>query len=122
MMMRLGVVKITDMPQYTPQKSDEIAKKSKRTRIFAYTRVMKTKLTLTVQKKIVQAARKRSRKTGKSISGLFEEVFEEKESHGIQSEPQRAAKRLLLQLEKATEAAVLDDKSLLRKHIKEKYA
>lgn len=83
---------------------------------------MKTKLTLTVQKKIVEAARKRSRKTGKSISGLFEEAFEEKESQGIQSEPQRAAKRLLMQLESASELAVLDDKALLKKHIKEKYA
>ncbi len=83
---------------------------------------MKTKLTLTVQKKIVEAARKRSRKTGKSISGLFEEVFEEKESRAIQSEPQRAAERLLIKLESASKVVALDDKSLLEKHIKEKYA
>lgn len=39
---------------------------------------MKTKLTLTVHKSVINTARKRARKSGKSISGLFEEIFEEK--------------------------------------------
>lgn len=83
---------------------------------------MKTKLTLTVQKSVINAVRKRARKTGKSISGLFEEAFEEKEQNGIQSESQRASLRLLRLLEKAPGIPVLDDKALLRKHIANKYA
>lgn len=37
---------------------------------------MKTKLTLTVDKKVIERARKRSRSEGKSISQMFEDAFD----------------------------------------------
>jgi len=83
---------------------------------------MKTKLTLTVQKSVIEAARKRSRRSGKSISGLFEEVFERNEHNHIQSEPQRAAVRLLKLLKTAAIKDTQADKELLKKHIEKKYA
>lgn len=83
---------------------------------------MKTKLTLTVNKNIIQAARKRSRSTGKSISGLFEEAFKEIDGTGIETEPQRAAKRLLKLLDKSERIPVQNDKAVLKKYIKKKYA
>jgi hypothetical protein len=91
-------------------------------RIFEENTCMKTKLTLTVQKNVIDAVRKRARKSGKSISGLFEEVFEEKKQKGIQSESQRAAARLLRSLEQRSGTPTLEDKALLRKHIENKYA
>jgi hypothetical protein len=83
---------------------------------------MKTKLTLTVRKSVITIAKKHSRKSGKSISRLFEEMFEEPELNIIKSEQQRAASRLLKLLESAPRVKTLDDKALLRKHIDQKYA
>ncbi len=83
---------------------------------------MKTKLTLTVRKSVIARAKKHSRKSGKSISRLFEEMFEEPEIQSIQSEQQRAAGRLLIALEKSPGVKTLDDKSLLSKYIEKRYA
>ena len=83
---------------------------------------MKTKLTLTVRKSIITLAKKHSRSSGKSISRLFEEMFEEPELHNIKSEQQRAADRLLKLLESSTGVRSLNDKALLKKHINRKYA
>ncbi len=82
----------------------------------------KTKLTLTVRKSIIATAKKYARKSGKSISTLFEEMFQETELNQIKSEPQRAAERLLNNLEASKSVKVLNDKLLLRKHVSRKYA
>lgn len=74
---------------------------------------MKTKLTLTVRKSVIERAKKHSRKSGKSISRLFDEP----EIQHLQWEQQRAAARLLLTLKKSPTVKALDDKLLLRKHI-----
>lgn len=81
---------------------------------------MKTKLTLTVPKNVIESAKRYSKKTGKSLSKIFEEFFEN-EDLGIKSEPQRAAGRLLEKLEKSESIETLNDKPLLRKHVARKY-
>jgi len=59
----------------------------------------KTKLTLTVRKSIIVTAKKYARKSGKSISTLFEEMFQGTDLNQLKSESQRAAERLLRTLE-----------------------
>lgn len=86
------------------------------------TRVMKTKLTLTVSKKTIARAKRYSRRTGKSVSRMFEEFFEEAEANGIRSEAHRAAERLLNALHEAKSVRTLDDKRLLKNHVARKYA
>ncbi|HEX7014213.1 MAG TPA: DUF6364 family protein [Cyclobacteriaceae bacterium] len=83
---------------------------------------MKTKLTLTVRKDVVEAARRLSRTTGKSISAMFEEVFSASKPTGLKTEQQRAAARLLKTLRKADEVETLDDETLIRKHVTGKFA
>ncbi len=83
---------------------------------------MKTKLTLTVRKSVIDTAKRYSRRTGKSISQMFEELFEKTESMGIKSEQQRSAERLLKTLELSKPVKTLDDKSLIKKHVTRKYA
>ena len=83
---------------------------------------MKTKLTLTVRKSVIDNAKRYSRRTGKSISQIFEELFEKTESMGIKSEQQRSAERLLKTLELSKSVKNLDDKSLIEKHVARKYA
>jgi len=82
---------------------------------------MKTKLTLTVRENVVAAAKRLSRRTGKSISAMFEEVFSEPGSTGLKTEPQRAAERLLKTMEKAETVKTKDDKTLLRRHVTRKF-
>jgi hypothetical protein len=83
---------------------------------------MKTKLTLTVSKKTIARAKRYSRRTGKSVSRMFEEFFEEAEANGIRSEVHRAAERLLNALHEAKSVRTLDDKRLLKNHVARKYA
>lgn len=83
---------------------------------------MKTKLTLTIREDVVAAAKRLSRRTGKSISTMFEEVFSAPKPTGLKTEPQRAAERLLKTLEKADTIETLDDKTLLRRHVARKFA
>ena len=54
---------------------------------------MKTKLTLTVSDRIIRKAKRHSRKTGKSLSRMFEELFEDHEKSALKTESQRAAER-----------------------------
>jgi hypothetical protein len=83
---------------------------------------MKTKLTLTVRKSVINTAKQYSRRTGKSISQMFEELFEKAEiADSIKSEPQRAAERLLQTLESRKEIKTLDDKNLLKNHVARKF-
>jgi hypothetical protein len=83
---------------------------------------MKTKLTLTVRKSVINTAKRYSRKTGKSISEMFEELFEKTEPTRIKSEQQRSAERLLKTLEVSKSVKSLDDKSLLKEHVARKFA
>ena len=94
-----------------------------KTRIFdSSTCTMKTKLTLTVRKSIIKNARKFSKRSGKSISQLFEELFELEQGSSIPSEPQRAAKRLLDTLESSQSVKTLNDKEELKTHVARKFA
>ena len=86
---------------------------------------MKTKLTLTVEKKVIDKARRRAKMTGKSISRLFEDFIEESSTKGnsvILTESQKAAMRLLDELKIASASKVLDDKLLRRSHVERKYS
>lgn len=84
--------------------------------------VMKTKLTLTVRKSIINKAKRYSQKTGKSISRIFEEFFENTDTTDIKSVTQMAAERLLKKLESSSPVKALDDKKLLKKHVAGKFA
>lgn len=83
---------------------------------------MKTKLTLTVRKRAIDNAKRFSRKTGKSISQMFEEIFEQSEPGKIKSESQMAAERLLKRLKGSKAVQTLDDKALIREHVAAKYS
>lgn len=83
---------------------------------------MKTKLTLTVRKSVIETAKRHSRRTGKSISKMFEELFEETELRSIKSEKQRAAIRLLKSLESANSIETINDKLFLKQHVERKFA
>jgi hypothetical protein len=83
---------------------------------------MKTKLTLTVSDRVIRKAKRHSKKTGKSLSRMFEELFDADEKSPLKTEAQRAAERLLNQLEKSKVVKTLSDKTLLQRHLKKKYA
>lgn len=83
---------------------------------------MKTKLTLTVRKNIIIRAKRYSMKTGKSLSRLFEEMFETEERTHIKTEAQRAAERLLNELNASKPVRTLNDKQLLKNHVARKHA
>ncbi|MEK6783714.1 MAG: DUF6364 family protein [Bacteroidota bacterium] len=82
---------------------------------------MKTKLTLTVRKSVIVTAKRYSRRTGKSVSKMFEELFEKAESASIKSESHRAAERLLRALQGTKPVKKLDDKHLLKDHVARKF-
>ena len=83
---------------------------------------MKTKLTLTVSDRVIRKAKRHSKKTGKSLSRMFEELFDADEKSPLKTETQRAAERLLNQLGKSKSVKTLSDKVLLQKHLTKKYA
>lgn len=83
---------------------------------------MKTKLTLTVRKSVIDRAKRISRKNKKSLSQMFEELFEESDLEGIKTESQRAAERLLKKVSGSKPVKTLDDKSLLKDHVARKYS
>ena len=84
---------------------------------------MKTKLTLTVRKSIITNAKRYSKRTGKSISQLFEEWFEKTEMSSIKSASQRAAERLLQHLASSKPTTTTaNDKQRIRNHVARKYA
>lgn len=67
-------------------------------------------------------AKRYSRKSGKSISKLFEEVFEDADDLKIKPGAQLAAQRLLQRINSAVVIKSLDDKALLRQHLVKKYS
>jgi hypothetical protein len=84
---------------------------------------MKTKLTLTIKKEVVEKAKRRAAGQGISLSQMIEN-FIEKEDPSVQySESQLAAKKLLERLEEmeSTKAPLESDKVALTKYLKEKY-
>ncbi len=84
---------------------------------------MRSKLTLTVRKSVISTAKRYSKKTGKSISRIFEEFFESAGlENTIKSEPQKAAERLLATLSSSKSVKTLDDKRLLKAHVARKFA
>jgi hypothetical protein len=83
---------------------------------------MKTKLTLTIKKSVIDSAKRMAKKKGISLSRMFEEIFEEMGTNEIKTEPQRAAERLLKTLEKANSIPTIDDKELIKSHVKRKFA
>jgi hypothetical protein len=82
---------------------------------------MKKKLTLTVQEDIIKYAKRQAKRRGISVSQMFEEVIGNREINEIETESQRAAKRLLKRLEKAESIDTKDDKKLIRDHVGRKF-
>jgi len=82
---------------------------------------MKKKLTLTIQEDVIKAAKRQAKRRGMSVSKMFEEVIGKEERSEIETESQRAAKRLLQTLEKAESVETKDDKLLIRGHVKRKF-
>lgn len=83
---------------------------------------MKTKLTLTVQKNIINAAKRMASKRNMSLSQLFEETFDEKEDKPAKTEKQLAAEQLLLDLKKYPSISTkTNDKNEIAKHVKRKF-
>ncbi|HSI77501.1 MAG TPA: DUF6364 family protein [Lunatimonas sp.] len=80
------------------------------------------KLTLTVNKSVIEAAKRKAKNQGISLSQMFEEIFESMDSNQIKTEPQRAAERLINRLEKYEGMSQLEDKKLIKQHVKGKFA
>jgi len=93
----------------------------KYTYIFINTCTMKQKLTLTVKADVVRRAKKMARKKGISVSQMFEEAFQTYDVSPIETETQKAARRLLSLLEEAETVQPRDDKELLKRHLERKY-
>jgi hypothetical protein len=83
---------------------------------------MKTKLTLTVKKSIIEAAKRKAKNKGISLSRMFEEIFEGDGENEIKTEAQRAAERLIKKLGKSQSITSLEDKDLIKEHVKRKFA
>ncbi len=83
---------------------------------------MKTKLTLTVRKSIIDSAKKMAKKRNMSLSQLFEQTFGNEEINPVKTESQKAAERLLEKLSKAKSLKTKEDKRLLRSHVSRKFA
>lgn len=83
---------------------------------------MKKKLTLTVQEEIIKYAKRQAKRRGISVSQMFEEVIGSEKINEIETESQRAAKRLLKSLENSKSIESRDDKKLIREHVERKFA
>ena len=83
--------------------------------------IIKKKLTLTIQEDIIKAAKRKEKRRGMSVSQMFEEVIGKVEISEIETESQRAAKRLLQRLKKAESVVKKDDRTLIREHVKRKF-
>ena len=83
---------------------------------------MKTKLTLTVRKSVIESAKRRAKNKGISLSQMFEEIFEADGTNGIKTEAQRAAERLLQNLSRSKSIKTKNDKELVKAHVKRKFA
>lgn len=84
---------------------------------------MKTKLTLTIRKEIIEKAKQKAASRGVSLSQLFEEVFDLAEPELNETDTQKAAKSLLKRLEsmKPMPSHTETDKGLRRRYLEEKF-
>lgn len=84
---------------------------------------MKTKLTLTVHKHVIQKAKHKAREKGVSLSQLFEDVFNGDDLAVPESEDTLAARRLADRLRNSTPIPSLEktDKELIKDRILNKY-
>ena len=82
---------------------------------------MKKKLTLTVQEDIIRSAKRQAKRRGISVSQMFEDVIGKENTNDIETESQRAAKRLLQTLKKSESVKTKDDKSLIKEHVERKF-
>jgi hypothetical protein len=84
---------------------------------------MKTKLTLTVEKEIVEKAKRKASSRGISLSNLFEEVFAKDNPELEKTSEQLAASRFLERLKNEPRIKALDksDKVLMWEHRDKKY-
>ncbi len=84
---------------------------------------MKTKLTLTVKKEIVEKAKMQAASRGISLSKMFEEIFEKESPDLEKTESQLAAGRLLKRLEsiEPMKGQKESDKALVTRFLKQKY-
>lgn len=83
--------------------------------------MMKTKLTLSIEKRIVDSAKRLARRRKTSVSKLFEEIFEGNDVSPIKTTEQIAAEELLRRVGPGIEASEKSDKELIREHLKKKY-
>lgn len=85
---------------------------------------MKTKLTLTIRKGVIERAKKIARERNVSLSGLFEEIFEGNEVQPIKNKQQKAAGELLDMLENTPKPPQSDksDMELIKDHVRRKYS
>lgn len=83
---------------------------------------MKTKLTLTVRKHVIDRAKRYAKRSGKSISQIFEDLFEQSEYPVIKTEAQQAAQRLLETLQGVKPIKALNDKELIKAHVASKHS
>ena len=84
---------------------------------------MKTKLTLTIKKEVIEKAKRMASGQGISLSKMIENIFEKDEPLVQTSESELAAKTLLKRLEEmeTTQVPKESDKIALTRHLKEKY-
>lgn len=83
---------------------------------------MKTKLTLSVEKRVVDSAKRLARRSKTSVSKLFEEMFDSEEQSPIKTPEQIAAKELLDVVGTEYPIHKGSDKQLIKKHIAKKYS
>lgn len=84
---------------------------------------MKTKLTLTIKKEIVEKAKLKASSQGISLSKMIENIFEKEDPELEKTPEQLAAARFLERLKSETPIKALDksDKELMREHRDKKY-
>lgn len=84
---------------------------------------MKTKLTLTIKKEIVEKAKRKASSQGISLSKMIEDIFEKEDPELEKTPEQLAAARFLERLKSETPIKTLDmsDKELMREHRNKKY-
>lgn len=85
---------------------------------------MKTKLTLTVNKSIIEKAKKVAKERSVSVSRLFEEIFEDDSPQPLRNERQKAASDLLRTLgnQAKTQMTEKSDKELIKAYVNKKYS
>ncbi len=84
---------------------------------------MKTKLTLTIKKEVIEKAKRKASSKGISLSKMIEDIFEKEDPELEKTPEQLAAARFLERLKNETPIKALDksDKELIREHRDKKY-